>query len=207
MQRLVIHPISPQAGLVSQVVLALELGGVIAYPTDSAYALGCALGNKTAIARIKRMRNLEKSHNFTLICRDLSDIGLYAHVTNPVFRLLKAYTPGAYTFILKASREVPRRLQHPKRKTIGLRVPDHTICAAILGQLQMPLMSVSLILPEDTFPLSDPDKIAQKLHHLIDVLVDGGCCHPYATTVVDLTKEKPQVLRAGRADPTPFTGW
>lgn len=203
-QRIYIHPENPQSRLVSLVVAALCDGGVIAYPTDSAYALGCRLGSKEAMDRIKQLRELDKHHNFTLMCRDLSDLGVYAHVSNPVFRLLKANTPGAYTFILPASHEVPRRLQHAKRKTIGLRVPDNLITLAILEALAEPIMSVTLILPKDKMPLSDPDVIEDKLQGLVDLIVDGGFCGLESTTVVDLVEGFPQIIRTGKGDPAPF---
>jgi len=182
----------------------LREGRVIAYPTDSAYALGCSLGNKTAIDRIRKIRQLDKHHNFTLMCRDLSEIGTYAHVSNPVFRLLKTHTPGAYTFILAASGEVPRRLQHPKRKTIGLRIPDNIVCQAILEVLAEPMLSVTLILPGEEAPLSDPDVIYKRLHNQVDMVVDGGFCGSEPTTVIDFTEAFPRIVRTGKADPSPF---
>jgi len=202
-QLLQIHPTHPQARLVSQVVAMLQQGGVIVYPTDSAYALGCQLGNKEALDKIKQLRALDKHHNFTLMCRDLSDLGIYARVSNPTFRLLKAHTPGAYTFILPASPEVPRRLQHPKRKTIGLRVPDNAISLAILEMLGEPMMSVTLMLP-DNAPLTDPAEIYTALRGRVDMVVDGGCCGLEPTTVVDWVEGFPQIVRRGKGDPTPF---
>lgn len=197
-QHLQIHPTDPQPRLIRQVVDTLQKGGIIAYPTDSAYALGCQLGNKEALDRIKQLRMLDKQHNFTLMCRDLSDLGVYAHVSNPVFRVLKAHTPGAYTFILSASAEVPRRLQHPKRKTIGLRVPDHAISLAILEMLGEPMMSVTLVLPGDDVPLSDPETIHRVLRGKIEMLVEGGPCSLEPTTVVDLVEGFPQIIRQGK---------
>ncbi len=193
-----IHPLNPQQRLISQVVATLRDDGIIVYPTDSAYALGCQLGNKEAMDRIKRLRNLGKQHNFTLMCRDLSDLGIYAHVSNPVFRLLKAHTPGPYTFILSASHEVPRRLQHPKRKTIGLRVPDNPISLAILQALGEPMMSVTLIMPGEETPLSDPDDIYQTLNGQVDMVVDGGFCGIEPTTVVEFVDEVPRIVRVGK---------
>ena len=204
-QRLQVHPENPQKRLIHQVVEGLNKGNVIAYPTDSAYALGCHLGDNKAMERIRRIRRLDQNHNFTLICRDLSELATYARVDNSVFRFLKAYTPGPYTFILEASREVPRRLQHPKRKTIGLRVPENTIALAILEELNQPLMSVTLIMPGEDSPLADPDDIYDRLHGQIDVLVDGGVCGIEPTTVVDLVEGVPQVVRKGRGDIAGFS--
>jgi tRNA threonylcarbamoyl adenosine modification protein (Sua5/YciO/YrdC/YwlC family) len=197
-QRFYIHPQSPQQRLISQTVAALQKGCVIAYPTDSAYALGCQLDDKEAQERIRRIRELDEKHYFTLVCRDLSEVASYAQVDNPVFRLLKAHTPGPYTFILLATHEVPRRLLNPKRKTVGLRVPENTIALAILEELQQPLLSVTLVLPGDEHPLADPDEIYERLDGKIDILVDGGPCQVEMTTIVDLMSGTPQVLRVGR---------
>lgn len=199
-----IHPDNPQARLLSKVADIVRNGGLVAYPTDSAYALGCHLGDKDAVDRIRRIRDLDKHHNFTLVCRDLSELGSYAKVDNQVFRLLKAHTPGPYTFILNATSEVPRRLMHPKRKTIGLRVPDNAITQGLLAELGEPLMSVTLILPGDEYPLSDPDDIRDRLGARIDALVDGGCGSLEPTTVIDLSGDEPQLLRRGMGDPEPF---
>lgn len=199
-----IHPDNPQARLLSKVADIVRNGGLVAYPTDSAYALGCHLGDKEAVDRIRRIRELDKHHNFTLVCRDLSELGNYAKVDNQVFRLLKAHTPGPYTFILNATSEVPRRLMHPKRKTIGLRVPDNAITQGLLAELGEPLMSVTLILPGDEYPLSDPDDIRDRLGARIDALVDGGCGSLEPTTVIDLSGDEPQLLRRGMGDPEPF---
>ncbi len=203
-QRLQLHPTHPQPRLISQIVDILRKGGVIAYPTDSAYALGCQLGNKEALERIKHLRALDKHHNFTLMCRDLSDLGTYAHVSNPVFRFLKSHTPGAYTFILSATQEVPRRLQHPKRKTIGLRVPDNVMSLAILEMLGEPIMSVTLMLPGMDEPLTDTDAIYTALHGKIEMVVEGGFCGLEPTTVVDLTEGFPTIIRQGKGDITAF---
>lgn len=203
-QLLPIHPVNPQARLVQQVVAVLDGGGIIVYPTDSAYALGCHLGDKNALERIKRLRELDKNHNFTLVCQNLSELSSYAQVTNSVFRLLKAYTPGPYTFILPASHEVPRRLQHPKRKTVGLRVPDNRIALAILKALGEPLMSVSLIYPNEEIPPSDPEQIYEQLGNKVDLVVDGGFCGIEPTTVVDLVEGVPKVIRVGKGDAKPF---
>jgi tRNA threonylcarbamoyl adenosine modification protein (Sua5/YciO/YrdC/YwlC family) len=199
-----IHPDNPQARLLSKVADIVRKGGLVAYPTDSAYALGCHLGDKDAVDRIRRIRELDKHHNFTLVCRDLSELGNYAKVDNQVFRLLKAHTPGPYTFILNATSEVPRRLMHPKRKTIGLRVPDNAITQGLLAELGEPLISVTLILPGDEYPLSDPDDIRDRLGSRIDALVDGGCGSLEPTTVIDLSGAEPQLLRRGMGDPEPF---
>lgn len=199
-----IHPDNPQARLIRQAVDILRGGGVIVYPTDSAYAIGCAIGDKNAIDRIRRIRNLDARHNFTLVCRDLSEIATYARVDNAVYRLLRQYTPGAYTFILRATSEVPRRLMHPKRRTVGLRVPDNAIAQALLEDLNEPLMSVTLIMPGDELPLIDPYEIREVLEHDVDLVIDGGYCGMEATTVVDMADEVAMVLRAGKGDPAPF---
>lgn len=199
-----IHPDNPQARLIRQAVDILRSGGVIVYPTDSAYAIGCAIGDKNAIDRIRRIRNLDARHNFTLVCRDLSEIATYARVDNAVYRLLRQYTPGAYTFILRATSEVPRRLMHPKRRTVGLRVPDNAIAQALLEDLNEPLMSVTLIMPGDELPLIDPYEIREVLEHDVDLVIDGGYCGMEATTVVDMADEVAMVLRAGKGDPAPF---
>ena len=204
MERLYIHPENPQLRLVRRVVEVVRGGGLIAFPTDSAYALGCQLGDKAAVDRIRRIRDLDKHHNFTLMCRDLSELGTYAKVDNQVFRLLKANTPGPYTFILDATSEVPRRLVHPKRKTIGLRVPDHRIVQALLAELGEPLMSVTLILPGATEPLADPDDIRNCLERQIELLVDGGYCAVEPTTVIDLSGDAAELLRRGAGDPAAF---
>ena len=199
-----IHPDNPQARLVRQAADIVRGGGVIAYPTDSAYALGCLIGEKTAVDRIRQIRRLDDRHNFTLVCRDLSEIATYARVDNTVYRLIKAHTPGPYTFILRATSEVPRRLMHPKRRTVGLRVPDNAVAQALLAELREPLMSVTLILPGDDLPLIDPYDIRQELERQVDLVIDGGYCGMEATTVVDLADDVPMVLRAGKGDPAPF---
>jgi tRNA threonylcarbamoyl adenosine modification protein (Sua5/YciO/YrdC/YwlC family) len=201
-----LHPQNPQIRLIRRAVEILREGGVVVYPTDSCYALGCHLGDKDAMERIRRIRHADKDHNFTLVCRDLSEIATYAKVDNPTFRLLKAYTPGPYTFILEATREVPRRLQHPKRKTIGIRIPDHPVPQAMLAELGEPIMSSTLILPGDDAPLTDPEEMRARLEHQVDLVMDGGPCGFEATTVVDLSGDAPRLLRAGRGDPKPFGG-
>jgi len=203
-QLISIHPVNPQARLIEQVVAVLQQDGVIVYPTDSAYALGCRLGDKGALERIKHLRNLDKNHNFTLMCQNLSELGTYARVDNPVFRLLKANTPGPYTFILPATHEVPKRLQHAKRKTIGLRVPDHPITLTMLKVLGEPLMSVSLIFPNEEALVTDPEEIYQRLEGKVDIVIDGGFCGAESTTVVDLTSGFPEIIRVGKGNPAPF---
>lgn len=203
-QKLTIHPDNPQQRLIEQAVTVIQQGGVIIYPTDSAYALGCHLGDKAASERIRQIRQLDKHHHFTLVCNDLSQLSSYARVDNPVFRLLKAYTPGPYTFILEATKEVPRRLLHPKRKTIGLRVPEHPITQALLSTLGEPLMSVTLIAPGHVHPLTDMDKIVQTFSKQVDLIIDGGPCSTDPTSVIDLTQSPPQVIRAGKGDVSDF---
>ncbi len=199
-----IHPDNPQARLLRQAATIIEEGGILVYPTDSGYALGCALGNKRALERIRDLRQLDKNHNMTLVCRDLSQLGTYAKVSNPIFRLLKAFTPGAYTFILNATTEVPRLMLHPRRKTLGLRVPENTITLSLLDCLDAPLMSTTLILPGALAPLSEPDAIRDLLGERTDLIIDGGNCGHEPTTVVDLTGEYPVIVREGKGDPEPF---
>lgn len=199
-----IHSVNPEARLIKQVTEVLLGGGVIVYPTDSTYALGCHLGDKAALERIRRIRQLDNRHNFTLVCSDLSSLASYAKVHNSAYRILKAYTPGPYTFILKASPEVPRRLMHSKRKTIGLRVPDNAIAQAILASLGEPIMSTSLILPNETEQLYDAYEMRLKIGKLVDLIIDGGACGLEPTTIVDLVEGVPKVLRMGKGDPEPF---
>ena len=199
-----IHPDNPQSRLIRQAVDIVRDGGVIVYPTDSAYAIGCRIGDKNALQRIRQLRRLDDRHNFTLVCRDLSEIATYARVDNSVYRLLKHHTPGPYTFILRATSEVPRRLMHPKRRTVGLRVPDNAITQALLAELREPIMSVTLIMPGDELPLIDPYEIRELLEHQVDLVIDGGYCGMEATTVVDLADDMPMVLRVGKGDATPF---
>lgn len=195
-----IHPDNPQKRLVVQAVEILKKGGVIVYPTDCAYALGCCLGDKQAMERIKQIRQLDDKHNFTLVCSDLSVISTYAKVDNSVYRLLKAHTPGAYTFILNATSEVPRRLLHPKRRTIGIRVPANNIVTELLRELGEPIMSTSLMLPGEDVPLTDPYDIRESLQHHVDLVIDGGFCGMEATTVVNLVNDVPEVVRVGAGD-------
>lgn len=199
-----IHPDNPQSRLIGHAAEIIRKGGVVAYPTDSAYALGCQLGDKSALERIRRIRQLDDKHNFTLICRDLSELGVYAKVDNATFRMLKHNTPGPYTFILHATTEVPRRLLHPKRRTIGLRIPQHAITLALLEELGEPLMSVTLILPGDDLPLSDPDMIRERLEKHVDLIIDSGACTVEPTTVVALLNGETEVRRVGLGDPEPF---
>ena len=200
-----IHPENPQPRLIKQAVHIIRQGGVIAYPTDSAYALGCHLGDKDALAKIVRIRQLDDKHHFTLLCRDLSEIATYAKVDNATYRLLKAHTPGAYTFILTGSSEVPRRLMHPKRKTIGLRVPDHAICQALLAELNEPLLTATLQLPDESEPLFDPDDILERLGKQLDLVINGGFGTLMPTTVIDLSQETgAQIIREGAGDATAF---
>jgi tRNA threonylcarbamoyl adenosine modification protein (Sua5/YciO/YrdC/YwlC family) len=199
-----IHPENPQRRLIVQAADIIRKGGLVVYPTDSAYALGCQIGDKEALERIRTLRKLDKDHNFTLMCRDLSELATYARVDNQVFRLLKNHTPGAYTFILEGTAEVPRRLMHPKRKTIGLRVPDNAIALALLEELGEPLMTSSLLLPGEEFPMTDPYDIRDTLEHFVELVIDGGYCGPEPTTVIDLTGEAPKLTRQGKGDFSPF---
>ena len=192
-----IHPENPQVRLIKQAADIIRKGGVAVIPTDSAYALACHLDDKKAVDRIKQLRQLNDKHNFTLMCRDLADISVYAKVDNTAYRLLKNHTPGAYTFILNATTEVPRRLMHPKRRTIGIRVPNNMVANALLEELGEPIMSTSLILPGDDVPLSDPYDIRETLQHSVDVVIDGGYCGLESTTVVDMTTDEYQVTRQG----------
>jgi tRNA threonylcarbamoyl adenosine modification protein (Sua5/YciO/YrdC/YwlC family) len=195
-----IHAANPQQRLITQAVAVVRSGGVIVYPTDSCYALGCCIGDKAPMERIRRIRQVDSGHNFTLVCRDLSELATYASVDNSAFRLLKTLTPGPYTFILQASREVPRRLQNPRRKTIGLRVPEHPIARALLESLGEPLMSSTLALPGEELPLTDAREMRERLGSRVDLVIDGGYCGLEPTTVLDLTGETPKILRHGRGD-------
>ena len=195
-----IHPESPQTRLIAQAVEVIERNGVIVYPTDSGYALGCRLGDREAMERILQIRQIELSHHLTLVCHDLSELGQYARVDNQQYRLLKQLTPGAYTFILPATKEVPRRTLHPKRATIGLRVPDHPVAQALLKALGEPILSCTLMLPDDDVPLSDADDIAEKIGKRVDLIFDSGHCEPESTTVLDLTEDEIVVVREGKGD-------
>lgn len=204
-QLISIHPDNPQQRLVAMAVQVLNKGGVIVYPTDSAYALGCHIGDKNAMERLRRIRALDNKHNFTLMCRDLSEIAIYAKVGKPHYRLMKSLTPGPYTFILKATREVPRRLQNPKRRTIGLRVPENNIALQILESLHEPIMSSTLIMPGDELPMVDPEDMFERLKNKVDLIIDGGSCGVEPTTVIDLEEEEPIVTREGKGDFSMFS--
>jgi len=199
-----IHPDNPQARLISQAVAIIRNGGVVVYPTDSGYALGCQLENKQALERICRIRKLDDKHNFTLLCRDLSELSLYARVDNVAFRLLKNNTPGAYTFIFKGTKEVPRRLMNAKKKTIGIRVPNNVIALELLEALGEPLMSTSLILPGNDYAESDPEDIRDKLEHAVDAIMNGGYLGEQPTTVIDFSDDEMVIARVGAGDPSPF---
>jgi tRNA threonylcarbamoyl adenosine modification protein (Sua5/YciO/YrdC/YwlC family) len=199
-QYISIHPDNPQQRLIFQVAEIIRQGGVVVYPTDSVYAIGCHIGDKQALDRIRAIRDIDKKHNFTLVCRDLSELASYARVDNSAFRILKASTPGAFTFILTASSEVPKRLMHPKRKTIGIRVPDSPIAQALLAELGEPMMSVTLIMPNHDYPLADPYDIREVVGPLVDAIVDGGNCGLEPTTVVDMTGPNPEIKRQGMGD-------
>ena len=199
-----IHPVDPQPRRIAQIVETIRDGGLIAYPTDSSYAFGCHIGDKRAMDRIRRIRRTDKNHNFTLVCSDLSEISTYARVDNWAYRMLKAMTPGPYTFILPATREVPKRLQHPKRRTIGLRVPDHQLVRAVLEALGEPIMSSTLLLPGDDLPLTDPHEIEERIGHEIDLIVDAGPTGIEPTSVIDISDDTVKVLRVGRGDVSGF---
>ena len=196
-----IHPENPQQRLLKQAAQIIHSGGIVALPTDSCYALVCHLDDKGAVERLRRIRGIDDKHHLTLLCRDLSEIGVYARVDNRQFRLLKAATPGPYTFILEATKEVPRRLSHPSRKTIGLRVPENRIVQALLEELGQPLLGTTLILPGDDATLTDADSIRERLEKHIELIIDGGACSLEPTTVVDLTGDEPELVRQGRGDP------
>ncbi len=199
-----IHPENPQPRLIRHAAEILRAGGLIVYPTDSCYALGCHIGDKDAERRMREIRDLGPDHHFTLLCRDFSEIAHYARVDNQQFRLLKAATPGCYTFILETTREVPRRLQHPKRATIGIRVPQHPVAQALLAELREPILSSTLIMPGEEQPLNDPDEIRERLQKLVALIIDSGSCGLEPTTVIDLTTEPLTVLRKGRGELGPF---
>src|ERR1700733_284399 len=199
-----LHPISPQRRFIRQAVEALRAGSVIVYPTDSCYALGCHIGDKTALERIREIRQTDRNHHFTLVCRDLAEVAKYAIVENWQYRLLRANTPGAYTFLLKASRETPRRLKHERRGTIGLRVPDHPVTALLLSELNEPVMSSTLLLPGEEHPRTDAREIYERLEDSVDLVLDGGNCGLVPTSVIDLSGDRAQVVRVGRGDVAPF---
>jgi tRNA threonylcarbamoyl adenosine modification protein (Sua5/YciO/YrdC/YwlC family) len=199
-----IHPKNPQPRLISRAAAVLHDGGVVVYPTDSCYALGCRLGEKSALDRIRMIRRVDDKHNFTLVCRDLSEIATYARIDNAAYRLLKSLTPGPYTFITEATKQVPRRLLHPKRRAIGIRVPDTPIVRDLLAELDQPILSTTLILPGDEQPLDDMYDIRSLMDHCVDLIIDGGHCGTEPTTVVDMTADPPAVLRHGRGDTSVF---
>jgi tRNA threonylcarbamoyl adenosine modification protein (Sua5/YciO/YrdC/YwlC family) len=199
-----IHPDNPQKRLIARACDIIRKGGLVIYPTDSGYALGCHIGDKGAMDKIRRIRQLDSDHNFTLVCRDLSELSTYARVNNSVYRAIKANTPGAYTFVLPATKEVPRRLQHPKRKTIGLRIPDNSIALALLDELNEPLMSSSLIMPGAEVALSDPEEIMDQIGKQVDLIIDGGFGGAEPTTVIEFIDDMPEIIRVGLGDPSPF---
>jgi tRNA threonylcarbamoyl adenosine modification protein (Sua5/YciO/YrdC/YwlC family) len=199
-----IHPTHPQARLIKRAAEIMRSGGLIAYPTDSCYALGCHIGDAKALERLRKVRGFDGKHHLTLMCRDLSEVATYAIVDDARYRLLKAATPGSYTFILRATREVPRRLLHPKRKTIGIRVPEHPVAHALLAELDEPVLSSTLLLPGEPVPLSDAGDIRGRLEHSLDLVIDAGSCGVEPSTVIDLTGEEPVVLRQGKGSLAPF---
>lgn len=201
-----VHPVNPQRRLLQQTARIVMSGGVVAYPTDSCYAFGWQIGDKQALERVRRIRQTERDHDFTLVCRDLSDIATYARVDNWVYRMLRSLTPGPYTFVLRATHEVPKRLQDPKRRSIGIRIPDHRIAQGLLEEIGEPLMSSTLLLPNDPVALSEPDDIHERLKGQIDAIIDGGACGVEPTSVIDLSRDTVQVLRAGKGDLSAFQG-
>ena len=204
-QYFVVHPQNPQQRVIRLAVDIVRKGGLMVYPTDSCYALGCHIGDKAAMERIRRIRQLDEQHHFTLICRDLSEVGQYAMVDNIQYRVLKSTTPGSYTFILKATREVPKRLLNPRHKTIGVRLPDHNVVRALLQEMSEPILTTTLLLPGDALPLNDMDEIRGRLEHDVEVLLDAGSCGVEMTTVVDLTSDVPSVVRRGKGSIAQFT--
>lgn len=199
-----VHPVDPQPRLITQIVEVIHGGGLIAYPTDSCYAFGCQIGNREGLDRIRQIRHLGDRHHFTLVCRDFAQLGGLVQVSNPVFRLVKASTPGSYTFILPASREVPRRLMHPKKRTVGVRIPRHTVTQALLAEHGEPLVSSTLLLPGRPEPVTQGWEIRERLDHLVDAVIDSGDCGTEPTTVIDLSQPEPQVLRRGAGDTSRF---
>jgi len=199
-----LHPEQPQPRLIRQAAEIIRDGGLVVLPTDSAYALVCAVGDASQLERIRKIRGVDDRHHFTLMCRDLSEIATYARVDNTQYRLLKATTPGPYTFILEGTKELPRRVLHPKRKTIGLRIPEHAVVSALLAELDGPLLTSTLLLPGEDLPLTDPDEIRERLEKQVELVIEAGYCGPEATTVIDLTSGSPQLVRAGRGALEPF---
>ena len=203
-RRLELHPETPQARLLRSAAGCLQAGGVIAYPTDSCYALGCALGAKEAMERIQALRQTKKGHYFTVVCRDLSEIARFAVVENWQYRLLRSFTPGPYVFVLKATRQVPRRLMDARRKTVGIRVPDHAVVKALLREYPEPILSTTLQLPGDAAPMTEGRDIEARVGHAVDLVLDAGNCGIEPSTIVDLSADAPRLLRAGKGDPRPF---
>jgi tRNA threonylcarbamoyl adenosine modification protein (Sua5/YciO/YrdC/YwlC family) len=199
-----VHPVDPQRRAIAQVVELVRDGGLIAYPTDSCFALGCQLGNADGLQRIREIRDLDDKHHFTLVCRDFAQLGQFVHVSNAAFRLIKASTPGSYTFILPATKEVPRRLLRPKKKTVGVRIPQHTVAQALLAELEEPLLSSTLLLPDEPEPLTHGWEIKERLDHVLDAVVDSGDCGTEPTTVIDFCGPEPEIVRRGAGDPSPF---
>src|ERR671915_954562 len=199
-----VHPVDPQRRAIGQVVELVRDGGLIVYPTDSCFALGCQLGNSDGLRRIREIRDLDDKHHFTLVCRDFAQLGQFVHVSNEVFRLIKASTPGSYTFILPATKEVPRRLLHPKKRTVGVRIPDHVVVQALLTELGEPLLSSTLLLPGETEPMTQGWAIKERLDHVIDAVIDAGECGAEPSTVIDFSQDEPRILRRGAGDPSRF---
>ena len=199
-----VHPVDPQPRAIAQAVQLIRDGGLVAYPTDSGYALGCALGNQEGKDRIVRIRHLDDKHHFTLVCADFAQLGQLVHIDNSVFRAIKAATPGSYTFILPATKEVPRRLLHPKKKTVGVRIPDNRVVQALLAELGEPLLSSTLILPDEADPMTEGWLVKEELDHQVDAVIDSGECGTEPTTVVDFSDGPPEVVRVGAGDPSPF---
>ena len=199
-----VHPVDPQPRAIGQAVQLIRDGGLVAYPTDSGYALGCALGNQEGKERITRIRHLDEKHHFTLVCADFAQLGQLVHIDNRVFRAIKAATPGPYTFILPGTKEVPRRLLHPKKKTVGVRIPDNRVVQALLAELGEPLLSSTLILPDESAPMTEGWLVKEELDHQVDAVIDAGECGTEPTTVVDYSEGAPEVTRVGAGDPSPF---
>jgi tRNA threonylcarbamoyl adenosine modification protein (Sua5/YciO/YrdC/YwlC family) len=199
-----VHPDNPQPRLIRQVVALLRDGGLVVYPTDSCFAFGCRLGNRSGLDRIREIRRLDQRHHFTLVCRDFTQLGQFVQVTKQAYRLVRAATPGCYTFILPATREVPRRMLHPRKQTVGVRIPAHPVAQALLAELDEPLLSSTVLLPDQDEPMADGWTIKERLDHVVDAVVDAGGCGTEPTTVVDLSGDEPEILRHGAGDPTPF---
>jgi tRNA threonylcarbamoyl adenosine modification protein (Sua5/YciO/YrdC/YwlC family) len=199
-----VHQDNPQRRAIGQVVDLIRGGGLIAYPTDSCFALGCQIGNLDGLQRIRTIRHLDDRHHFTLVCSDFAQLGKFVHIGNTVFRMVKAATPGSYTFILPASKDVPRRLLHPKKRTVGVRIPDHVVAQALLSELGEPLLSSTLLLPDESEPLTQGWEIKERLDHLVDAVLDSADCGTEPTTVIDLSGDKPEIIRRGAGDPSRF---